>query len=108
MTKSLDSSDENYMISVSEKSEKSKESSTEQQRHRPISSDHNSYLWVDKYAPKEVVDLAVNKKKVGEFMELLSRRELNGRPSTQILILLGPSGCGKNALLKTFCEQENI
>jgi ABC-type phosphate transport system ATPase subunit len=44
--------------------------------------------------------LAVNKKKVHEALEALNEKKL--------IFLLGESGSGKNALISTYCKEQNI
>ena len=63
----------------------------------PVSS---STLWTEKYQPKTTEELAVHKKKVQEFIDIAQ-----GEMASNILILHGASGCGKNALINAFCTQ---
>ena len=53
-------------------------------------------MWIDKYEPKNVVELAMNKKKVQEFVEIAEK-------DYGILLLHGPTGSGKTAMIKAFC-----
>lgn len=61
-----------------------------------VSKNEQRELWIDKYEPKSVPELAMNKKKVQEFVEIAEREH-------GILILHGPTGCGKTAMIKAFC-----
>ena len=55
-------------------------------------------LWIEKYAPKTLQELAINKKKVEEFAQIAE--------SPGILILNGAPGSGKNALLNAYASQK--
>lgn len=63
-----------------------------------------SELWVDKYAPKDISDLAVHSKKVGDVSRWLTSRlhDPGWRlPGGQLLLLTGPPGVGKSAVIRT-------
>ena len=53
-------------------------------------------MWIEKHAPRTLEELAVNKKKVKEFIEIAE--EQGG-----FLVLFGPPGSCKNALVSTYC-----
>ena len=48
-------------------------------------------IWTEKYAPRILSELAITKKKIEEFIEFAE--------NPGILVLTGPPGSGKNALL---------
>lgn len=63
-----------------------------------------SELWVDKYSPEEISDLAVHSKKVGDVSRWLTSRlhDPGWRlPGGQLLCLTGPPGVGKSAVIRT-------
>jgi HrpA-like RNA helicase len=47
-----------------------------------------------------LADLAVNAAKVEEFKRIAE--------SAQMLILQGPTGCGKNAMIKAYCAERGM
>ena len=51
-------------------------------------------MWIDKYAPKTIEELAMNKQKVKDFMKLAE--------NPGIVVLTGSPGCCKNTLIKAF------
>ena len=55
-------------------------------------------MWIEKYAPKCTDDLAINKQKIREFLNLAQ--------SPGLLILTGPPGCGKNALINAYVTEK--
>lgn len=58
-----------------------------------------SALWIEKYAPKSLDELAVNKKKVEEFIRIVEENGGGG-----FLVLQGAPGSCKNALIDTYCS----
>lgn len=63
-----------------------------------------SELWLDKYAPKTVSDLAVHNKKITDVSSWLTSRLHDPgwrQPGGQLLILTGPPGVGKSAVIRT-------
>ncbi|RKP39982.1 Rad17 cell cycle checkpoint protein-domain-containing protein, partial [Dimargaris cristalligena] len=71
-------------------------------------------LWVDKYAPQDVTDLAVHKRKILEVQNwlqgaLVELRASGTRPwLKRILILTGPPGVGKTTTLRLVAKQLDI
>jgi len=60
-------------------------------------------LWVNKYTPSCVTDLAVNKKKIASVQEVLERSFVQSRQPgqcAQIILLTGDSGTGKSTTLR--------
>lgn len=68
-------------------------------------------LWVDDTRPCRKADVAVHKKKV-EQVEAWLRDALDGSPSIRkyrrILVLSGPSGSGKSALVRALAHEEEL
>ena len=54
-------------------------------------------MWIDKYAPKTIDELAINKSKAREFIKVAE--------NPGIMILTGAPGCCKNALIKAYVSQ---
>ena len=67
-------------------------------KSRAIPGEPDKTIWIEKHAPKTIDELAVNKKKVKEFIEIA---EDNGGGG--FLVLFGPPGSCKNALINTYC-----
>ena len=63
---------------------------------------NNGELWIDRYAPKTIEELAINKKKVAEFLEMTQ-----GGQAASILLLHGPPGSCKNAMIQALSSQFN-
>ena len=61
----------------------------EEKKEKPY--EKASIIWTEKYAPKLLSELALTKKKIEEFIEFAE--------NPGILVLTGPPGSGKNALL---------
>ena len=59
-------------------------------------SDDQAELWIDKYAPKTIDELSINKQKVREFMKVAE--------NPGIMILTGTPGSCKNALIKAYAS----
>ena len=57
-------------------------------------------MWTEKYQPTCMGDLCIKADKVEAFKKLVE--------SSRILVLTGPSGCGKNSLIRTFSQDEKI
>ena len=66
-------------------------------------------LFTDAHAPKSSQDLAVHKKKVDEVRDWLKRADVSlqlGLPPTpRLLVLSGPPGAGKSAVLRVLAEE---
>lgn len=59
-------------------------------------------LYNQLWRPKSIKDLVINKKKIWEFEDFMNAKE------RKILILQGPSGWGKNALIDTYCNDNRF
>lgn len=67
-------------------------------------------LWVHKYCPRVKEDLAVHKKKVLEVENWLQNqlvREPGMSPGNRVLVLKGPSGAGKTAVVNILSREFN-
>lgn len=66
-------------------------------------------LWIEKYAPKSVSDLAVRKDKLGTVRDWISRAMTGlakGIAGTKrMLIITGPCGAGKTAMIKVLANE---
>eukprot|EP00908_Phaeocystis_cordata_P009483 Transcript_20263.p1 GENE.Transcript_20263~~Transcript_20263.p1 ORF type:complete len:641 (+),score=165.34 Transcript_20263:1-1923(+) len=66
-------------------------------------------LWVDKHAPRTSADLAIHKKKVEEVRDWLKRADaslqLGLPPTPRMLVLSGPTGSGKSAMLRVLADE---
>ena len=63
----------------------------------------NEKLWVNKYSPSCITDLAVNKKKISSVREVLERSFVQSRQpgrGAQIILLTGETGTGKSTTLR--------
>jgi len=68
----------------------------------------NEKLWVNKYSPSCVDDLAVNKKKIANVREVLERgftRSSQPGCGAQIILLTGETGTGKSATLRLLANE---
>ncbi|CAM6052260.1 unnamed protein product [Sphagnum compactum] len=68
-----------------------------------------SLLWTEKYSPHSVGDLAVHSKKIAEVRswlegQVLSCQTLGNRRSNRMLILTGPAGVGKTAVIRVLAK----
>lgn len=63
-----------------------------------------SLPWPEKYAPKTIDQLAVNKSKVAQVRTWLEQ-VLFGRSSKRLLVLKGPAGAGKTATLECLSKE---
>ena len=64
------------------------------------SQEWKSTIWIEKYAPKTLTELAIQKKKLEEFLELAD--------NPGVLVLTGPPGSGKNALLNAYASEKAL
>eukprot|EP01084_Bolivina_argentea_P139241 244959_1 len=81
----------------------------------PISTDEKEEeLWIDKYAPRKMEELAVHRKKVEAVRSwileaiALSKSRWKKPPSHKLLALVGPSGSGKSAMIKALASELGI
>jgi len=68
----------------------------------------NEKLWVNKYSPSCVDDLAVNKKKVANVREVFERSFARSRQpghGAQIILLTGETGTGKSATVRLLSNE---
>ncbi|CDW87611.1 cell cycle checkpoint protein rad17-like [Stylonychia lemnae] len=59
-------------------------------------------LWTQKYIPTSLDELIIQKAKISEFERLLNEQTL------KLIIFTGPTGSGKNTLINTYCNQNDI
>ena len=75
----------------------------------PASTPATAALWVDKHAPRSSGELAVHKKKVEEVRDWLKRADaslqLGLTPTPRMLVLSGPTGSGKSAMLQVLAQE---
>lgn len=60
-------------------------------------------LWIEKHAPTSLDDLVVNRKKIKEFTDIVEENGGGG-----FLVLHGPPGSCKNALISAFCASKGV
>ncbi|RUS31460.1 Rad17 cell cycle checkpoint protein-domain-containing protein [Jimgerdemannia flammicorona] len=74
----------------------------------------DSLLWVDKHVPHTEDEIAVNKKKIAEVRNWFNDtfaptyRSTIYQPSERLLILTGPAGSGKTAVLRMLSMEMNF
>ena len=61
-------------------------------------------MWTDKHAPHKAEELSVRPQKVGEVRQLL-QDALAGAHNKKLLVLRGPPGVGKSALVEVLAEE---
>lgn len=71
-------------------------------RNKEYVESQKANLFADRYMPKKMSELAVNKAKVKEFETFMTN------PDKKILIIQGPPGCAKSTLIKTYCLENNL
>ncbi|KND01073.1 checkpoint protein rad24 [Spizellomyces punctatus DAOM BR117] len=82
---------------------------------RASSPQQETQLWIDKYHPLSENELAVNNKKVSDVKKWLvdalstadGLRRSKGQ-TAKLLVLTGPSGAGKTAVLRTLSKEMNF
>lgn len=70
-----------------------------------------SMLWVDKYAPTSEAELGLHKKKVQEVKSWFEQQVQHGlgvHVGNRVLLLTGPSGAGKTAVVRVLAKQLNF
>ncbi|XP_055682627.1 cell cycle checkpoint protein RAD17 [Lutzomyia longipalpis] len=88
------------------KRKSSKDISTKLTENSPPAKKRLSDDWLHVFAPKKVEDLAVHANKIQEV-----EKWLDGEPAKMknpLLLLTGPAGCGKTAVVKVLAEQKNF
>lgn len=55
--------------------------------------------WIEKYAPKTTLEVCINPRKLKELREILEPM-VNGTLATRLVVVTGPAGCGKSAVVK--------
>lgn len=81
---------------------------TEMQRQK-MKTALNSELWSEKYQPKRRDELAVHKKKVEDICNWLKDRSSKWiKHAAPILLLTGPAGVGKSAVMRTLCNELKV
>ena len=56
----------------------------------------------EKYQPQNLASCKIHKKKKDEFVNFMNDKVM------KIAIIRGPPGCGKNAMIKAYCTENNI
>ncbi|XP_061182185.1 cell cycle checkpoint protein RAD17-like [Saccostrea echinata] len=64
-------------------------------------------LWSDKHSPKNLLDLAVHKKKIEELQTWLQRHLKTDSVRSPMVLLTGPAGAGKTALVQVLAKELN-
>jgi len=62
-------------------------------------------LWCEKYFPKDIADICVNKQKVNQVKEAIEDLISNSKSSSRILLLTGPAGSGKSTVAKIIANK---
>eukprot|EP00249_Psilotum_nudum_P017556 c26388_g1_i3 orf=233-2194(-) len=67
-------------------------------------------LWVDKYSPKDLANLAVHSKKVAKIREWLEAQlqDISRTCANSVLLLTGPSGVGKTVTVHILADVLNL
>lgn len=70
-----------------------------------VSTDFKSSNWIENFAPCTKTDLAIHAKKLNEVEDWFKAiKEKNNKNSAPILLLTGPSGSGKSAVIKILAK----
>ena len=64
--------------------------------------------WAIKYRPKKIAEVVGNKKAIGEFVSWLNIWLKGGIPNKRAVILNGPTGTGKTALVYAAANEFNL
>ncbi|XP_067951319.1 cell cycle checkpoint protein RAD17-like [Watersipora subatra] len=64
-------------------------------------------LWLNKYRPQAISQVAGNKAKIAQLAEWIKETTSHAR-CNKILLITGPSGCGKTAALEAIAAEHNI
>ncbi|KAH7330813.1 hypothetical protein KP509_20G003400 [Ceratopteris richardii] len=77
-------------------------------RRQSFTQSSDVQAWVDKYRPREVSDLAVHAKKIAEVREwMVNKLQRCDKPDHcgKVLLLVGPTGCGKTAVISVLMSK---
>ncbi len=74
---------------------------------------NSNMLWIDRYAPTSIDELAVHAKKISAVKEWLkdslsSFKQYGKGAAQKMLVLTGPPGCGKTAALRIVAKELNV
>ncbi|XP_075220222.1 cell cycle checkpoint protein RAD17-like isoform X1 [Lycorma delicatula] len=61
-------------------------------------------IWTEKYKPKIIDDLIINKKKISELEDWLKDVCNSNNSSSKILLITGSAGCGKTCTFNVLCK----
>lgn len=67
-----------------------------------------SFDFFKELEPKEVKDLAVHPKKITELDSWLEKYVINACQETSLLLVTGPTGCGKSSAIQVLCKSKGI
>ncbi|KAL1117389.1 hypothetical protein AAG570_004715 [Ranatra chinensis] len=108
MISSEDSEDEEWEAKCQPR-KKQKMEPTTNIRTKPLQDNarkpHEAVEWLDKFAPAKIDDLVVHKKKIEEVRGWLTGLRNNTPGGSRLLVVIGPTGCGKMTTVKIVCKQ---